>query len=107
MGSRLLNARSSHARTVCMLGAILLFTALPARGQSIEIWNMPCQKLLKSYKTKPAHKAFAVSYLSSGSGGGQSCGAAWGASSKKAAEGAAIKQCKSNVAGSCGINRSE
>jgi len=107
MRGRLANSRFSQAKFMGLLGVVFLSATLPARGQSPEIWNKPCQKLLKSYETKPAHKAFAISYLSSGSGGGQSCGAAWGASSKKAAEAAAIKQCKSNVAGSCGISRSE
>ena len=85
----------------------LAVSSPPSQAQSLEMWNTPCQKLLKQYKAAPGHKAFAVSYMASGSGGGQSCGAAWGASSKKTAEAAAIKQCKSNVAGSCGINRSE
>ena len=92
---------------VGFLAATLLFGLPLAQAQNLEIWNKPCQKLLKQYKSAPGHKAFAVSYLSSGSGGGQACGAAWGAGSKAQAEAAAVKSCKSNVAGKCGVNRSE
>lgn len=92
------------------LGSVLLGLAAagpPATAQGVELWNQPCQKLLKQYAGKPPHKAFAVSYLASGSGSGQSCGASWGARSKAQAEAAAIKSCKSNVAGACGVMRSE
>ncbi len=91
----------------CLACADLDLSYSSAQAQSLESWNRPCQKLLKDYKTKPGHKAFAVSYLSSGSGGGQSCGAAWGAGTKQQAESQAIKSCAGNVAGKCGINRSE
>lgn len=96
-----------HVTIAACLAICLAVAPRPLHAQGIEIWNTNCQKLLKQYKTAPRHKAFAVSYLSSGSGGGQSCGAAWGASSKQQAEAAALKQCKRYVAGSCGVNRSE
>jgi hypothetical protein len=91
----------------CLVCAVHDLPSSVAQAQSLESWNQPCRKLLKEYKTKPGHKAFAVSYLSSGSGGGQSCGAAWGAGTKQQAEAQAIKSCAGNVAGKCGINRSE
>lgn len=99
--------RLSQICVVSVLGMGVVAAPTLTYGQALETWNQPCQKLLKQYKSAPGHKAFSVSNISSGSGGGQSCGAAWGARSKKEAEAAAIKQCRMNVAGSCGINRSE
>lgn len=93
--------------SVYLLCPELFFVNSSAHAQSLETWNRPCQKLLREYKTKPRHKAFAVSYIASGSGGGQSCGAAWGAATKAQAEAQAVKSCAGNVAGKCGINRSE
>ena len=81
----------------CALACAILTMATAAttsaNAQSLETWNTACQKFLREYTQKPPHKAFAVSYLNSGSGGGQSCGAAWGASSKAQAEAQTIESC--------------
>jgi hypothetical protein len=78
----------------------------PAKAQGIEFWNTECKKLLKQYKSKPGHKAFAASNPNTGSGN-QACGISWGAGSKKEAEETAVKACKSQRSGTCWVTRSE
>jgi hypothetical protein len=97
---------------VASLTAILCSTLYglrptPAVAQGgLEMWNKECKKLLKQYAEKPRHKAFAVSTASS-SRAKQSCGVAWGATSKKQAEVDAVRLCNSERAGACWVVRSE
>ena len=88
---------------------VLLFVALPVElgfAQSIPHWHKECQRAYKQFQTKPKHKAFAVTHMSSGGVSGIACGYAWGAPSKTLAEAAAIRECNKN-AGPCSVMKSE
>ena len=91
-----------------ILPLIELFSA-PASAQGIEMWNKPCLKLYKTWKSLAKHKAFVVSNSIAGGGDGQSCAYSYRASTKAAAENAAIKSCESEKHGSgrCYVMRSE
>jgi hypothetical protein len=88
---------------------VLLFIALPAGlgfAQQIPHWHRECAKAFKQFQTKPKHKAFAVTHMSSGGVSGIACGYAWGYPSKTAAEVAAIRTCQKS-AGPCAIKQSD
>lgn len=70
-----------------------------AQAEAIQAWNDPCQRLLKDYRQRSGHKAFALTVNSAGNGLSQFCGAAWGVASKQKAESQAIKSCKSEKTG--------
>jgi hypothetical protein len=57
--------------------------------------NAPCRKSYTQWKTKPGHKAFAVSQSS---GSVQACGFAWSAPSRAVAEKAALESCRAQKA---------
>lgn len=91
----------------------LLVLALPsqhvgsAQAQGIESWNPKCAKLLKEYKKRPRHKAFAASNPNSGGSGAQACGVSWSYPSAKQARDAALKSCNTQRGGTCWITKSE
>ena len=63
-----------------------------------------CKKVYAMWKTKPKHKAYAIS----NSYGWQACGASWSEASVEAAEKSAKRLCKQSAEeGSCGIVKSE
>ncbi len=105
-------ATSHRAIPLLLAGLVAAGLALglpqaPAAAQGVEFWNRECRKLLKQYEGKPRHKAFASSNMGSGGRHAQACGAAWSAGSKKQAEDAAVKVCRSQKSGNCWVTRSE
>jgi hypothetical protein len=99
-------------RTIdALLGASIVFflAAVPVDlglAQQIPHWHKECRNGLKQFKTKPKHKAFAVTSMSQSGVSGIACGSAWGYPSKAAAEAAAIRACEKN-ARPCSVTRSE
>ena len=104
--------KHSKRRTGSLLASPILaallgaFVSADASAQGVERWNRECQKLLKSYPSKPRHKAFAASNTNS-TGVGQGCGVAWGAGSKAQAEKSAVSACQKAKFGTCWVIRSE
>lgn len=102
-----------HPVKIVLLFALMLplveLSRTPASAQGIEFWNKPCLKAYKTWKSLAKHKAFVVSNSSAGGGGGQSCAYTHGASTKAAAENAAIKSCEAEKHGSgrCYVMKSE
>lgn len=87
------------ALAVSLLAHSYVLSMRPARAESIQAWNDPCQRLLKQYNLRSGHKAFAVTVNSAGNGLSQYCGAAWGVGSKQKAEAQAISSCKTQKVG--------
>lgn len=74
-----------------LVAAGLLLSASPSlAAPGVSIWNRECIRFYRQWKTKPNHKAFAVSTSTSGEG----CGAVWGSRSLKEAEEGARKWCR-------------
>ena len=96
-----------QARFLLVLGLALIVSPVPQAisAPGVQSWNRNCIRFYSEWKKKRNHKAFAVSTWQSS----QSCGGAWGARSKKAAEEGARKWCKKHSAegGSCRVTASE
>jgi hypothetical protein len=103
----------SHSVKIVLLFALMLplveLSRAPASAQGIEVWNKPCLKAYKKWKSEAKHKAFVVSNSSAGGGLGQSCAETHAASTKAGAERAAIKSCETEKHGSgrCYVMKSE
>jgi hypothetical protein len=90
----------------CLITSFLALSVESGRTQVLPSWNQECKKLFRQYKKKPRHKAFAVSDANSSSMT-QSCGSAWSAPSKAAAEAAAKRWCREGGGSRCVIKESE
>jgi hypothetical protein len=79
------------------LGYILVFIlAITTATQTFAMpphWHKPCMQAWKDYKTKPHHKAFAMSPVRTAMI--VYCGVAWSAASKAQAEKEAMRYCAS------------
>lgn len=91
----------------CFIVLLMPLATNYSAAQGIESWNPQCAKLLKQYRSKPSHKAFAASNPNSGATGGQACGLVAGPRSKMDAEVNALKLCNSNHYGTCWVTHSE
>src|SRR5262245_52156799 len=101
--------RRRLSRAALSASIVVLFVAFPiefAFAQSIPPWHTECQKIFRQFQTKPKHKAFAITHMSSGGVSGIGCAATWSASSKAAAEQAAIRECQKQ-AGPCYVKESD
>ena len=95
---------------VLLILPLVVFGAVPSSAQGIEMWNKPCLKAYKKWKTLTNHKAFAISNSSAGAGLGQSCAYTYSSPSKGAAKAAAIKSCEKEKryrSGRCYVMKSE
>jgi hypothetical protein len=97
----------NQVRLMIVLALALAASPIPQAfsAPGVQSWNRNCIRFYNEWKKKRNHKAFAVSTWQSS----QSCGGAWGARSKKAAEEGARKWCKkySTEGGSCRVTASE
>ncbi len=95
---------------IAVMSPLIAFEAVPTSAQGIEMWNKPCLKEYKKWKTLAKHKAFAVSNSNAGGGTGQSCGYSYDYPTKAGAEVGAKESCekeKSFRSGRCYVTKSE
>jgi hypothetical protein len=88
------------------LFALSPVTIVDEAEAGINVQNKQCQRLYAQWKTKPGHRAFAVSQ--SAGVAVQGCGGVWNAPSKAAAEQEAIKACRGAkaMAATCAVMES-
>lgn len=95
--------------TLFAAGLGLMMATLPTAqafaAPGVSPWNRDCIRIYSQWKKKPKHKAFAVIRVDNT----ESCGATWGAPSRKAAEESARKWCKKVTfgGGTCRVTASE
>jgi hypothetical protein len=83
-----------NAPVICLLVMFAVSFNLPAsdaQAQGIASQARKCQKFYAQWKTKPGHKAFAVSASTGATH--QLCNAVWAAPSKAIAEREVLKRC--------------